>query len=256
VRLIVSATQSLNILSICWRDSTYAIRTWTPDLTILSLNASAGILWLSLCLGQRHGSFRASRETTPVATFSPDLSVLSVQGLHIATINKSFATKRRTPDVSVFTYKAVLQNMFKIWDEISESPEADRKLLWTAWIGGAACEFGPEDYERWTSWIGNIDDISGENKAQCLDFWHEFLAREYNRDLFLTNEEHIGKGWKTVQEGDFICIIFGCDVPLVLRLVEDYYELIGDCYIEQFMRGDAMKDFENGRMEVSTFNLH
>ena len=31
---------------------------------------------------------------------------------------------------------------------------------------------------------------------------------------------------------DFVRIILGCDVPLVLRPVGDHFELIGDCYVD------------------------
>lgn len=46
--------------------------------------------------------------------------------------------------------------------------------------------------------------------------------------------------------GDIVCIIFGCSVPLVLRKVPttNKYTLIGECYLDHAMDGEAMTYFE------------
>ncbi|KAK4443183.1 hypothetical protein QBC34DRAFT_488484 [Podospora aff. communis PSN243] len=48
------------------------------------------------------------------------------------------------------------------------------------------------------------------------------------------------------QIGDKVCIIFGCSVPLVLRKIvdTDKYVLIGECYLDHTMDGEAMTYFE------------
>ena len=47
---------------------------------------------------------------------------------------------------------------------------------------------------------------------------------------------------------DLVCVMFGCSVPLVLRriegLVEERYRLIGECYLDHAMDGEAMTYFE------------
>ncbi|KAI1736457.1 hypothetical protein F4680DRAFT_432206 [Xylaria scruposa] len=51
------------------------------------------------------------------------------------------------------------------------------------------------------------------------------------------------------QKGDFVCILFGCSVPLVLRQIGSgdggQYTLIGECYVHGKMDGEAMVDSEN-----------
>jgi hypothetical protein len=59
-----------------------------------------------------------------------------------------------------------------------------------------------------------------------------------------------------IKQGDIIYIILGCNVLLVLRAVKDYYKVIGDCYVDSIMQGEAMKDLENGTAELETFELH
>lgn len=62
--------------------------------------------------------------------------------------------------------------------------------------------------------------------------------------------------WESARNGDIICIMFSYDVPLVLRPVRDHYELIGDYYIDGIIEGQAMKDLEEHRVELETFDLH
>jgi hypothetical protein len=76
------------------------------------------------------------------------------------------------------------------------------------------------------------------------------------RRPFLTRDGKIGKGWNSIKQGDLVCVIFGCDVPLVLRPVEEHYYMIGDCYVEGIMQGEAMRNFENEQAEPGIFDIH
>ncbi len=51
---------------------------------------------------------------------------------------------------------------------------------------------------------------------------------------------------RRAQKGDLICVLYGCSVPIVLRRVlsgseEELYEFIGECYLDGFMSGEAMR---------------
>lgn len=47
---------------------------------------------------------------------------------------------------------------------------------------------------------------------------------------------------KEAEEGDLVCILFGCTVPVILRPIEDMglYKLIGEAYVHGVMDGEAM----------------
>jgi hypothetical protein len=47
--------------------------------------------------------------------------------------------------------------------------------------------------------------------------------------------------WST-QAGDLVCVLLGCSIPVVLRPMKDYYVLVGEVYVDHFMRGEAVKD--------------
>jgi hypothetical protein len=52
----------------------------------------------------------------------------------------------------------------------------------------------------------------------------------------------LGTGLPGMMAGDLVCILFGRDVPYVLQPteVEGQYLLIGKCYIESLMQGEAI----------------
>jgi len=84
------------------------------------------------------------------------------------------------------------------------------------------------------------------------------------RILFRATNGFLGLGPKQVRPGDFICILFGCAVPVVLRKHElnkeqdarreqkaDLYRLLGNCYVHGIMNGEFMKSSP----EVMTFTI-
>jgi hypothetical protein len=56
-------------------------------------------------------------------------------------------------------------------------------------------------------------------------------------------------------EGDMICVLFGCDVPVVLRQKADHYIFIGECYIKGLMYGEAIEALERGETETERFEI-
>jgi hypothetical protein len=78
------------------------------------------------------------------------------------------------------------------------------------------------------------------------------------RRLLVTEQGHVGMAPFRARKGDLVCVLFGCSVPVVLRRIGDdrIFEFIGECYLDGFMAGEALKDVESGRRTVGTFRLH
>lgn len=80
----------------------------------------------------------------------------------------------------------------------------------------------------------------------------EFLVRvqsmAWNRKIFLTRsktqgQKRLGLAPPDAREGDTVCILHGCSVPVVLRAItgdENYYVLIGECFLYGMMDGEAL----------------
>ncbi|ROW04628.1 hypothetical protein VPNG_07397 [Cytospora leucostoma] len=66
------------------------------------------------------------------------------------------------------------------------------------------------------------------------------------RRLMVTDEGHVGMAPVRARKGDVVCVLFGCSVPVALREREGrgadgrVYELIGECYLDGFMDGEAL----------------
>ncbi|KAH7377497.1 hypothetical protein BKA64DRAFT_253290 [Cadophora sp. MPI-SDFR-AT-0126] len=80
------------------------------------------------------------------------------------------------------------------------------------------------------------------------------LAETYyinGQHLYTTDTNYVGSGSQDVQSGDLLCILFGCKLPLVLRLGHDgSYKLIDYVYTDGIMNGEFLED-EAGYTEVN-----
>ncbi|KAF4304380.1 het-domain-containing protein [Botryosphaeria dothidea] len=105
----------------------------------------------------------------------------------------------------------------------------------------------------------------------CPSHIEEFLKRVqcvvWKRRLFGMKRlsDALGIGSRHVKKGDFICIIYGCSVPVILRRYEGdkptskgkhtpkpnddeenvTYRLIGECYVYGMMNGEALTPKDN-----------
>jgi Heterokaryon incompatibility protein (HET) len=84
--------------------------------------------------------------------------------------------------------------------------------------------------------------------------WNSIQGRRF----IISETTRIGLAYKRVREGDLICILLGCSVPVILRPAVEpehsgCYYFIGDSYIHGVMNGEAMKKLEEGKYEEQDF---
>jgi hypothetical protein len=71
-------------------------------------------------------------------------------------------------------------------------------------------------------------------RARVLD-----LQSEYS--LFRTTKGHLGLGPRLAVQGDRVCVVLGCNQPLVLRLLAvNQWSIVGDCYVHDVADGSAL----------------
>jgi len=61
---------------------------------------------------------------------------------------------------------------------------------------------------------------------------------EHYSNFFVTREGHLGLGPTEMLKNDRVVVLFGCDVPVVLRREGSSYRLIGQCYVVGAMHGE------------------
>jgi len=66
----------------------------------------------------------------------------------------------------------------------------------------------------------------------------------------------MGLGTESLCSSDIIVVLLGCDVPVILRKVEDHYVLIGECFVLGLMDGEAMEMLDQREVNLQTFEIH
>ena len=84
-----------------------------------------------------------------------------------------------------------------------------------------------------------IPDHSPGTEAYNFLIAENFYSAE--RSFVETREGYIGLAPQTAQPGDQVCILLGCDKPMLLRPASNFqYQVIGECYIHGLMQGEAL----------------
>jgi hypothetical protein len=53
-----------------------------------------------------------------------------------------------------------------------------------------------------------------------------------------------------MQRNDLICLIFGCDTPIILRKVNSYFIHIGPCFVLGIMHGEEVVDIQEDSEKI------
>jgi hypothetical protein len=94
-----------------------------------------------------------------------------------------------------------------------------------------------------TSVTGPLDRYPIDSYADFVLFaiFVCYVARlGIGRCLFQTSRGNLGLGPDQMQPDDVVVVIFGADVPFVLRPHEKGYKLIGEAYVHGIMDGELM----------------
>lgn len=74
--------------------------------------------------------------------------------------------------------------------------------------------------------------------------------------FFYTKDSYLGIGSPFMLPGDFVCILPGCELPIVLRREKSYYIHLGTCFVLGLMDGEGMVDAENRPRPLEIFEIH
>lgn len=108
----------------------------------------------------------------------------------------------------------------------------------------------PEDELQWPE---PYDESGVARHAQDWAFTFEVASSD--RALFITAKGYMGMGPPDSQIGDKICVVLGCDKPLVIRAIGEKYLVVGKCYIYGLMNGEILAEVEEGKMVVETLHF-
>ncbi|KAI0380331.1 heterokaryon incompatibility protein-domain-containing protein [Hypomontagnella monticulosa] len=119
---------------------------------------------------------------------------------------------------------------------------------------------------NFTAYLNQLLEVSGYDSrlygplkdSGGVDWFnYETLVRRkcHNRSLLFTEKGYLGLG-PDCQAGDLVCLIFGSEVPFILRPANGYYQLVGDAYVHGIMEGEGMPSNGNRSAQETQFELH
>ncbi|EPE33580.1 hypothetical protein GLAREA_06593 [Glarea lozoyensis ATCC 20868] len=111
------------------------------------------------------------------------------------------------------------------------------------------------------TWLPDFDRetlITEEVKTRAESAMWRLIRWCGKRKIIVVENSIAGMGPQCAETGDIVAIIPGCKVPVVLRNAKssgDEYYNVGDCYVENIMDGQAMKDIESGSKSFETIKI-
>jgi hypothetical protein len=106
----------------------------------------------------------------------------------------------------------------------------------------------PKNLAEYDEWKALMLEIS-------FRFNYAVVAASAFRAFFVTETGYMGMGPEVLIAGDKVCVVLGCNVPLLLRKNQDYFTLVGECFVWGLMDGEAMRMTKKEGDWLDTFRL-
>ncbi|KAK3387360.1 heterokaryon incompatibility protein-domain-containing protein [Podospora didyma] len=300
VRAVVLSSKSLNIICACQNAAGNNMRrSWVPDWaepwrqSSLLTDVMNRHMMPDYAIDERK-YFRASGDERASVTVSEDLLTLTSRGMtlgrvvYLADTLSNIDSEKSVLDSSIDLFNDVpidfMSLVIKKYGDVSNfDPESQENEVITAWV--AALHGGPYSLQesralhfhhfhkfgasqQWHLLARTLPsgDVKGgiDNHKQKRDLEHSIriLQIGHGRRIFIADTGHCGLLPEHAQVGDLLCILFGCDAPVVLRPQENKdgdpgYVFVGECYALGLMYGEAidLEERRNGEREVQDFKL-
>jgi hypothetical protein len=98
--------------------------------------------------------------------------------------------------------------------------------------------------------------INEDSYAYAPDlFLARFGGMQQNRCFFVSSKGCMGLGPLGTRTGDEICVLLGCNQPLLIRRVGDHHLVVGQCYVYGMMYGEMIDEMEAGRLVADDFHF-
>ncbi|CAM1509732.1 Fc.00g000670.m01.CDS01 [Cosmosporella sp. VM-42] len=115
--------------------------------------------------------------------------------------------------------------------------------------------FDTEDYTAF--WSGQFPGLNKAAEAhRFLMIAQSLKTCSLHRRLAVSKKGYLLACTANVKEGDTICVLYGCSVPVVLREVDDHHVFVGEAYAHGLMDGQAVKQVQESRSFEQDFCIY
>ncbi|KAI6089079.1 heterokaryon incompatibility protein-domain-containing protein [Hypoxylon rubiginosum] len=89
-----------------------------------------------------------------------------------------------------------------------------------------------------------LERLLPDDRVERYSLWQAFeysmVYTIHRRQVFTTLRGYLGLGPEGMKPKDKIVILKGCRVPVILRREDQYWKLIGECYVDGIMYGEGL----------------
>ena len=83
--------------------------------------------------------------------------------------------------------------------------------------------------------FGDLGEDCNEDTLKASRYDLAFYLAMRARRFFVTKAGSMGLGTPTMKAGDIVAVLYGCDLPVVLRSHGEHYSVLGTCYVDGIM---------------------
>jgi hypothetical protein len=99
---------------------------------------------------------------------------------------------------------------------------------------------------------------SEKNESAAIELSEAYLCANVastHRRLMTTTNGYLRLSPVKAEKGDIICILLRSSRPIILRPSGERYLIVGDCYVQGIMEGEAMAWLDTRKCQMETFIL-
>lgn len=264
-RFLIGEDHSLQILSAVQNASARSfLPSWVPDWRVCSPRRL-------LDAPQDYLNYRVHGDhlTYPVVTHMPDPNKLALGGVQFDTVRKVYNAGLSLEVVNEcdrrsfhsFYDRCTIANTTG-YDELYSPTQEDIEFAWLRTISAGLFLDGRHlepslaraRYPLYMLWHRSDRTSNAPPKAVVEEIFSFVPLWTEGRKVFVTHRGFIGLGPAEVETGDVVCILFGGNLPYVVRhLGEDRFTLMGPSYVHGIMNGEAYHEID--RVKQQTFVL-
>jgi hypothetical protein len=242
---------------------------WAVDLNI-NLKTKARRL------AEYNDDHQASGRGSVCATiFSEDLLSLYTEGFILDIVDNSQVQGHREVFKWDHVLRAMTHNLFAVVSDLKKSGGIQNSFTSQAVTPSECFRQGIEGtlYQTITAgYLWNLKTSEYDKKAieypssptygitprplHAKDLLEQAQDWTFTRTLILTHERMLGLAPSSTRHGDSVCIIFGLNMPAILRPRGDgTWTFVGPAYIPGLMEGEALAGLEEGIYTKRMFEM-
>lgn len=285
VKCSIEIDHSLNIVALqTSQKKIKGLPSWVPDFSLTNIRGSSHLLPQDLEVPQMKtllpksiwAQYLASGRSRPLMRFSADNRHLSIKGVKFGRVCEVVgpfnSLESYLQKAQQCTSRAALRRLPRghLHRELHRLFYLSLASIWRVLVANKD-ETGHVPAPNWYEGIikamlsgGHIPDSLGMGRTKTesphLALVQKSLAAAISdRRFFRTNCGFVGIGPDNIKNGDLVSIVFGADMPLILRPFRGFHKLVGAAYVHGVMHGEAAAIYNVLRahgLRLSTFHLH